>query len=115
MEVFVADCDVQFIINDRNGDNRILYQIGMFIVDYIKTVYSTCKSLLSGMRLTGYYFFHHKEIITEQYPLLQVVYTNIYVVQKVRVLPVFPIFLLLHGMQIQPARSFLYLVHQVPD
>ena len=40
----------------------------MFIVDYIKTVYSTCKSLLSGMRLTGYYFFHHKEIITEQYP-----------------------------------------------
>ncbi len=45
----------------------------MFIVDYIKTVYSTCKSLLSGMRLTGYYFFHHKEIITQQYPDVRLV------------------------------------------
>ncbi len=40
----------------------------MFIVDYIKTVAGAVKSLLSGMRLTGYYFTHHKEIITQQYP-----------------------------------------------
>ncbi len=40
----------------------------MFIADYIKTVYGAVKSLLSGMRLTGYYFTHHKEIITQQYP-----------------------------------------------
>ncbi len=26
------------------------------------------KSLLTGMKITGYYFTHHKEIITEQYP-----------------------------------------------
>ena len=26
------------------------------------------KSLLKGMRRTGYYFTHHKEIITQQYP-----------------------------------------------
>jgi len=26
------------------------------------------KSLLTGMRITGYYFVHPKEIITEQYP-----------------------------------------------
>lgn len=40
----------------------------MFIVDYIKTVYNASASLLKGMRMTGYYFFNHKEIITEQYP-----------------------------------------------
>jgi len=40
----------------------------MFIVEYIKDVYNACKSLLTGMRRTGYYFTHPKEIITEQYP-----------------------------------------------
>ena len=40
----------------------------MFIVKYIKEVFNGVKSLLVGMRRTGYYFTHHKEIITEQYP-----------------------------------------------
>ena len=40
----------------------------MFIVDYLKEVYGAMKSLLVGMNRTGYYFTHHKEIITEQYP-----------------------------------------------
>src|SRR5437868_12745035 len=40
----------------------------MFITDYIKTIYNSVKSLLKGMKLTGYYFTHHKEIITQQYP-----------------------------------------------
>ena len=40
----------------------------MFIKDYIKEVYGAVKSLLTGIRMTGYYFMHHKEIITEQYP-----------------------------------------------
>ncbi len=40
----------------------------MFIVNYIKEVFGAIKSLLIGMRRTGYYFTHHKEIITEQYP-----------------------------------------------
>src|SRR3954469_21477287 len=40
----------------------------MFIVDYIKTIFREAKSLLTGMRLTGYYVTHQKEIITEQYP-----------------------------------------------
>ncbi len=40
----------------------------MFITNYIKTIFSTVKSMLVGMRRTGYYFTHHKEIITEQYP-----------------------------------------------
>lgn len=40
----------------------------MFLKDYIKEVYGAVKSLLVGMRRTGYYFTHHKEIITEQYP-----------------------------------------------
>jgi NADH-quinone oxidoreductase subunit I len=40
----------------------------MFITNYIKEVYSSVKSLLIGMRRTGYYFTHHKEIITQQYP-----------------------------------------------
>ena len=40
----------------------------MFIVNYIKEVFGAVKSLLVGLRRTGYYFTHHKEIITEQYP-----------------------------------------------
>ena len=40
----------------------------MFLKDYIKNVYTCVSSLLKGMRMTGYYFLHPKEIITEQYP-----------------------------------------------
>ena len=40
----------------------------MFISNYIKEVYTTTRSLLRGMKLTGYYFIHKREIITEQYP-----------------------------------------------
>jgi NADH-quinone oxidoreductase subunit I len=40
----------------------------MFIKDYITDVYQGVKSLLVGMRRTGYYFVHPKEIITQQYP-----------------------------------------------
>lgn len=40
----------------------------MFITRYIKEVYGALKSLATGMKMTGYYFTHHKEIITEQYP-----------------------------------------------
>ncbi len=40
----------------------------MFIKEYLSTVFNAVKSLLKGMRRTGYYFTHHKEIITQQYP-----------------------------------------------
>ncbi len=40
----------------------------MFLKEYISDVYNGVTSLLKGMRQTGYYFFHPKEIITEQYP-----------------------------------------------
>ena len=39
-----------------------------FLVNYIRTVFSSVVSLLKGMRRTGYYFTHHKEIITQSYP-----------------------------------------------
>jgi NADH-quinone oxidoreductase subunit I len=40
----------------------------MFITKYIKEVFGAVRSLAKGMWRTGYYFTHHKEIITEQYP-----------------------------------------------
>ncbi len=40
----------------------------MFLVNYFKDIYNALKSLLIGMRRTGYYFTHHKEIITQLYP-----------------------------------------------
>lgn len=40
----------------------------MFIKEYFKDVYGAIRSLLVGLRRTGYYFTHHKEIITQQYP-----------------------------------------------
>jgi NADH-quinone oxidoreductase subunit I len=39
-----------------------------FLKKYISDVFGAVGSLLKGMRLTGYYFTHHKEIITQQYP-----------------------------------------------
>ncbi|TBR18573.1 MAG: 4Fe-4S dicluster domain-containing protein [Chitinophagaceae bacterium] len=40
----------------------------MFLKKYLQDIYYAVKSLLIGMRRTGYYFTHHKEIITQQYP-----------------------------------------------
>jgi NADH-quinone oxidoreductase subunit I len=41
----------------------------MFLTNYIKEVFTSVRSLLKGMRMTGYYFMHpRKEIITQQYP-----------------------------------------------
>ncbi|MFI5149993.1 MAG: 4Fe-4S dicluster domain-containing protein [Bacteroidia bacterium] len=40
----------------------------MFIKEYFGTIFRSVKSLLTGMRLTGYYFTHLKEIVTEEYP-----------------------------------------------
>ena len=40
----------------------------MFLKDYISDIFNAVKSLLTGMKRTGYYFTHHKEIITQQYP-----------------------------------------------
>lgn len=40
----------------------------MFLTDYIKDVTGAVKSLAIGLKRTMYYFTHHKEIITQQYP-----------------------------------------------
>ena len=40
----------------------------MGLINYIKEITGAVKSMLKGMRRTGYYVTHHKEIITEQYP-----------------------------------------------
>lgn len=40
----------------------------MFLKEYFSTIYKSVKSLLTGMKLTGYYFSHHKEIVTQEYP-----------------------------------------------
>ena len=40
----------------------------MFIKEYISDVYRGVRSLLKGMKKTGYYFVHPSEIITQQYP-----------------------------------------------
>ena len=39
-----------------------------FLGKYFSEIGSAIKSLLRGLRRTGYYFTHHKEIITQQYP-----------------------------------------------
>jgi NADH-quinone oxidoreductase subunit I len=41
----------------------------MFLKNYITDIFKAIKSLLTGMRMTGYYFLHpRKEIITQLYP-----------------------------------------------
>ncbi len=38
------------------------------IKDYFKELLGGIKTLLVGMKLTGYYFVHPREIVTQQYP-----------------------------------------------
>lgn len=38
------------------------------ISKYFTEIYTAVKSLLTGMKVTGYYFTHPKEIVTQQYP-----------------------------------------------
>ena len=40
----------------------------MYLIRYIKEVWSALRSLWTGLRTTFYYFSHHKEIITQEYP-----------------------------------------------
>ena len=40
----------------------------MSLKDYIRNIFGAIKSLFVGLKRTGYYFTHRKEIITEQYP-----------------------------------------------
>src|SRR6478609_5161369 len=46
----------------------IFETITMFIKEYISDIFRATKSLLKGMKRTGAYFIHPKEIITQQYP-----------------------------------------------
>ncbi|MCF8372968.1 MAG: 4Fe-4S binding protein [Bacteroidales bacterium] len=38
------------------------------IINYLKEIFGAVAALFKGMRVTGYYFFHPKEIVTQQYP-----------------------------------------------
>ena len=38
------------------------------IIKYLKDLFGGIKTLLTGMMVTGYYFVHPKEIVTQQYP-----------------------------------------------
>ncbi|MGP8215740.1 MAG: 4Fe-4S binding protein [Bacteroidia bacterium] len=40
----------------------------MSVKEYFGTIYKSLTSLATGMKLTGYYFTHPKEIVTEEYP-----------------------------------------------
>ena len=40
----------------------------MFLRKYIADVFGAVRSLLKGMKMTGYYFTHRNEIITQNYP-----------------------------------------------
>lgn len=39
-----------------------------FLKNYFREVFGAVKSLFTGLKLTGYYFTHPKNIITEEYP-----------------------------------------------
>jgi len=54
---------------NHNETSSILPSGGWGAIKYIKDVFGGVKSLLTGMKLTGWYALHHrKEKITQQYP-----------------------------------------------
>jgi NADH-quinone oxidoreductase subunit I len=40
----------------------------MFLKKYFSDIFRAIKSLFTGMKLTGYYFTHPKNVITQEYP-----------------------------------------------
>lgn len=46
----------------------VIKNYGVGVKKYISDVFGAIASLLKGMRMTGYYFTHRKEIITQNYP-----------------------------------------------
>jgi NADH-quinone oxidoreductase subunit I len=42
--------------------------IAMFLRKYMSNIFQASRSLLIGMKRTGYYFTHRREIITQSYP-----------------------------------------------
>jgi NADH-quinone oxidoreductase subunit I len=38
------------------------------IINYLNDIFTGVWSLLKGMKVTGYYFFHPKKIVTQKYP-----------------------------------------------
>jgi NADH-quinone oxidoreductase subunit I len=40
----------------------------MNVIEYISGIFKGVASLWKGMRVSGYYFFHPGEIVTQQYP-----------------------------------------------
>ena len=38
------------------------------IINYLKEIFRAVRALLKGMGVTGYYFVHPSEIVTQQYP-----------------------------------------------
>ena len=52
----------------KNKDSSSIPPLGGGGAGYFKEIFRAIKSLLVGMRRTGYYFTHHKEIITQEYP-----------------------------------------------
>jgi NADH-quinone oxidoreductase subunit I len=38
------------------------------LIEYFKSIFEAVISLVKGMKMTGYYFTHTKEIITQEYP-----------------------------------------------
>ncbi len=40
----------------------------MDVIGYFSGIFKGVKSLLTGMKVTGYYFTHPSEIVTQQYP-----------------------------------------------
>jgi NADH-quinone oxidoreductase subunit I len=38
------------------------------IINYLKEIFGAVGALMKGMQVTGYYFVHPKEIVTQQYP-----------------------------------------------
>ena len=38
------------------------------IINYLKEIFNAVRALLKGMSITGYYFVHPKQIVTQQYP-----------------------------------------------
>ena len=52
----------------RSVRYRLLKFKKLSIRKYIQEIFKAIKSLVKGLRRTLYYFTHHKEIITQQYP-----------------------------------------------
>ncbi len=68
MEVLASHQSIQYYINGIYCFKRLAFLSMKSIINYLAEIFRGVYALYQGMKVTGYYFIHPRQIVTQQYP-----------------------------------------------